>query len=71
MSQETLKREAAALDETARRELFSFLISLREQEWAGHARKTVKVLNDSDSSRWLPLDEFRAQLDQIPEPPEH
>ena len=32
MSLETLKREAAALDDSARKELFTFLVSLREKQ---------------------------------------
>lgn len=71
MSLETLKQEAAALDDTSRKELFSFLISLREQQWAGQARKMARSLDDPDPNRWLTLDEFRARLDQIPEPPEN
>ncbi len=70
MSLETLKHEAAALDEGARRELFSFLISLREQQWAGHAKSLAQNLDDPNPSRWLSADEFKTRLDRIPEPPE-
>jgi hypothetical protein len=70
MSLETLKREAAALDETARRELRAFLISLREEQWASHLRKLGARLNDPDPNRWLTLEELRERLDRIPEPAE-
>jgi hypothetical protein len=70
MSLEDLKREVAALDEKSRKELFAFLVSLREQEWAAHAREVARKLDDPDPSRWLPLDEFQARLDRIPAPPE-
>ena len=70
MSLETLKREAAALDEHGLRELFSFLISLREQHWAGHARALARNLDDPDQGRWLTAEEFKARLDRVPEPPE-
>ena len=69
MSLEALKREAAALDESSRRELFSYLISLRERQWATHARTTARSLDDPDSSRWLTPEEFKTRLEQIPEPP--
>lgn len=71
MSLEILKQEAAALDDTSRKELFSFLVSLREQQWAGQARKLGRALDDSDPNRWLTLDEFQSRLDQLPEPPEN
>lgn len=38
MSLETLKRDAAALDDAARRELRAFLISLREKQWVSGVR---------------------------------
>ena len=68
MSLETLKREAAALDDNARRELCSFIISLREKQWAARTREMAAVLDDPDPSRWLTLDEVRKRLDKIPEP---
>ena len=71
MSLELLKQEAAALDDTSRKELFSFLISLREQQWAGQARKLASALDDPNPNRWLTLDELQSQLAQIPEPPEN
>ncbi len=71
MSLEILKQEAAALDDTSRKELFSFLVSLREQQWAGQARKLSCALDDPDPNRWLTLDEFQSRLDKIPEPSEN
>lgn len=68
MSLETLKREAAALDDGARRELWSFLISLREKQWAARTKEMAAVLDDPDPSRWLTLEEVRKRLDKIPEP---
>lgn len=68
MSLDTIKKEAAALDETSRKDLVSFLISLREQEWAGHALKLGSALDDPDPNRWVTLDDFKARLDKIPEP---
>ena len=68
MSLETLKREAAALDDAARRELCAFLISLREKQWEAHLRKLAPRLDDADPSRWLTLDEFKERLEKIPEP---
>ena len=70
MSIETLKREIAGLDDRSRRELFSFLVALREEQWARHMRKTSAVLDDPDPSRWLTLDEVRTRLEKIPEPSE-
>jgi hypothetical protein len=69
MSLETLKREAAALDDAARRELCSFLIALREKQWAARARELAAVLDDPDPSRWLTIEEVRRRLEKIPEPP--
>lgn len=68
MSLEALKREAAALDEAARRELCAFLISLREKQWEAHLRRLAPRLDDPAPDRWLTLDELRARLDKIPEP---
>ena len=67
MNLETLKREAAALDDVARRELFTFLVSLREKQWAERMRGMTAVLNDPDPSRWLTLEEVRERLEKIPE----
>jgi hypothetical protein len=68
MSLDALKREAAALDDAGRKELFAFLVSLREQQWGASLREAGKVLDDPDQSRWLTPEEFKARLDQIPEP---
>ena len=70
MSLETLKREAAALDESGRKELLAYLISLREQKWAAHAREISKRLDDPNPGHWLTLEEFKERLDKIPEPAE-
>lgn len=69
MSLETLKREAAALDDGARRELCAFLISLREEKWAAHLRKLAPRLDDPGTVRWLTIEELKERLDKIPEPP--
>ncbi len=68
MSLETLKREIAALDDGARRELCSFLFSLREKQWAERLREMASVLDDPNPNRWLTLDEVRDRLEKIPEP---
>ena len=68
MSLETLKREIAALDDGARRELSSFLFSLREKQWAERLREMASVLDDPNPNRWLTLDEVRDRLEKIPEP---
>ena len=70
MSLEALKREAAALDEGSRKELFSFLVSLLEQKWSSHAKALARNLDDPDQSRWLTEDEFKTRLDGIPELPQ-
>lgn len=69
MSLETLKREAAALDDDARKELFTFLVSLREKQWAERMKRVSAVLDDPDPSRWLTIEEVRERLEKIPEPP--
>ena len=70
MSLETLKREAAALDDSARKELFTFLVSLRERQWGERMRAVAAVLNDPNPKRWLTMEEVRERLGKIPEPPE-
>jgi hypothetical protein len=70
MSLETLKQSAAALDEGSRKELLSFLLAMREEEWAASAREAARKLDDPNPDRWLTLEELRARLDQIPEPSE-
>lgn len=70
MSLDALKQEAAALDDPSRKELFSFLVSLRERQWAAQAGAMARNLDDPDPTRWLTLEEFQTRLDQIPEPKE-
>jgi len=69
MSLETLKREAAALNDEERRELCAFLISLREKQWVEFLRNASKRLDDPDPNRWLTIEEFKRRLDEIPAPP--
>jgi hypothetical protein len=69
VSLETLKREAAALDDEARRELCAFLIALREKQWAAHLRKLAPRLDQTEPGRWLTLEEVKERLERIPEPP--
>lgn len=68
MSFESLKQEAAALDQKSRKELVAFLIGLREAERAEEIRKLAAKLDDPDASRWLTPEEFKTRLDKIPEP---
>ncbi len=65
----TLKHEAAALDDDARRELCAFLISLREKQWAAHLRKLAPRIEEAGPERWLTIEEIKERLDKIPEPP--
>jgi hypothetical protein len=66
MSQDALKRAAAALDEASRRELLTFLVSLREQQWA---LRFHGAASRPDSEReWLTPEEFERRLHAIPEP---
>ena len=68
MSLETLKTEAATLDERSRKELVSFLISLRGKERAGRAQRLTAIMDDKDPGRWLTAEEFKERLDRIPAP---
>ena len=68
MSLETLKAEAASLDERSRKELVSFLISLRGEQRAERTRRLTGIMDDKDASRWLTAEEFKERLDRIPEP---
>ena len=68
MSLETLKREAASLDESSRKELVTFLVSLRNQQPADRARRLTEIRDAQDPSRWLTPEEFRERLDRIAEP---
>jgi len=70
MSLETLKQQAAALDDQSRKELVAFLVSLREKQWQAYARAAARKLDDPDASRWLTLEEFQTRLAERPEPPE-
>lgn len=69
MSLDALKREAAALDDDSRKELFAFLVSLREEEWAAQAKMAAHCLDDADKSGQLTVDGLTSHLDQSPEPP--
>jgi hypothetical protein len=68
MSLETLKLEAAALDEPGRRELMAFLVSLRERQWASHLRSASASLSDKDPGRWLTLEELKERVESIAKP---
>ena len=68
MSLESLKTEAAGLDEQSRKELVSFLISLRGKHRAERARRMAAIMDDDDPGRWLTPEEFQQRLDRIPEP---
>ena len=68
MNLDALKREAAALDDNARKELFAFLVSLREKQWAEHLREAAAVLDSHEQSRWLTPEEFKKRLENIPVP---
>ena len=68
MSLETLKMEAARLDEQSRKELVTFLVSLRDRQPADRARRLTEIRDSRDPSRWLTPEEFRERLDRIAEP---
>jgi hypothetical protein len=70
MSLDALKQQAAALDSASQGELLVYLASLREERWAAEARRLSKNLDDPNPDRWLTPEEFRARLEQIPEPSE-
>jgi hypothetical protein len=69
MSLDALKQEIAALDGTARRELMSYLMALRQEKLAAFVNEAAKRLDDPNTE-WLTLEEMKARLDQIPEPVE-
>lgn len=68
MSLEALKKEAASLDERSRRELVTFLVSLRGSQRAERTRRLTAIRDDEDPSRWLTPEEFKDRLDRIAEP---
>lgn len=68
MSLETLKIEAANLDERSRKELVNFLISLRGKQRAERVQRLTGIMDDKDPGRWLTAEEFKERLDRIPEP---
>ena len=68
MSLETLKMEAARLDEQSRKELVTFLISLRGRQPAGRARRLTEIRDAQDPGRWLTSEEFSERLNRIAEP---
>ncbi|MEI9898334.1 MAG: hypothetical protein WDN28_31870 [Chthoniobacter sp.] len=67
MSLESLKQEAAALDDQSRKELVAFLVSLREKQWQAYARTAAKKLDDPNPDRWLTEEEFQVRLAKVPE----
>ena len=68
MSLETLKKEAASLDEQSRKELVTFLVSLRNQQPEDRARRLTEIRDGRDPNRWLTPEEFRERLDRIEVP---
>ena len=68
MSLEALKKEAASLDEQSRKELVTFLVSIRGRQPADRARRLTEIRDDRNPSRWLTPEEFKDRLDRIAEP---
>ena len=68
MSLEALKKEAASLDEQSRKELVTFLVSIRGRQPADRARRLTEIRDDPDPSRWLTPQEFTERLSRIAEP---
>ena len=68
MSLETLKKEAASLDEPSRKELVTFLVSLRHQQSADRACRLTEIRDAQDPGRWLTPEQFKQRLDEIVEP---
>jgi len=68
MSLETLKKEAASLDEPSRKELVTFLVFLRHQQSADRGRRLTEIRDAQDPGRWLTPEEFGERLDGIAEP---
>ena len=68
MSLDTLKKEAARLDDSAQKELMTFLAELRGRQRQERARRMAEKMDCNDPSRWLTLEELTARLDRDPEP---
>ena len=66
MSIELLKQEIATLPQERRNELLGYLIDLRGRETdPDYAKRTAAVLNDKNSSRWVPWHEVERRLDGL------
>jgi hypothetical protein len=66
MSIELLKQEIATLPQERRNELLGYLIDLRGRETdPNYAERTAALLNDKNSSRWIPWHEVERRLDAI------
>ncbi|MCX6836595.1 MAG: hypothetical protein NTX35_02135 [Verrucomicrobia bacterium] len=66
MSIELLKQEIATLPQERRNELLGYLIDLRGRETdPSYAERTTALLNDKNSSRWIPWHEVERRLDAI------
>ena len=66
MSIELLKQEIATLPQERRNELLGYLIDLRGRETdPNYAERTAALLNDKNSSRWVPWHEVERRLDAL------
>ena len=70
MSLDVLKRDVAALDPAAQKELMIYLASLRENDREERARRLAAIRDNPDPNHWVTPEEFKRRLDQIPEPAE-
>ena len=68
MSLDTLKKEAAGLDDSAQKELMTFLAELRGRQRQERARKMDEKMDCNDPSRWLTLEDITARLSHDPAP---
>ena len=68
MNLDALKQKVAGLEAQQRRRLAASLVfsDMTPEEKANLRRK----MDDKDPSRWLTLEEAKARLENIPEPPD-
>jgi hypothetical protein len=66
MSIELLKQEIATLPQEGRNELMGYLIDLRGRETdPDYAKRTAALLDDKNSSRWVPWDQVAHRMDAM------
>ncbi|MFT5467787.1 MAG: hypothetical protein ACI8UO_002894 [Verrucomicrobiales bacterium] len=69
MSLAQIKDEVAAMTEREQRELFGYMISLRDTNDKELKRSLARKIDDNNPANWMNMDEFSERLSALDENP--